>query len=102
MTNPRMLERNRLWKRRLTALGIGTFVGLSALIGRQATQSQTAAAAASVAMSAPTTTTAITLPPPATSVASVPASTNTSSVASVLAPSYSPPIRVNTRTGSSR
>jgi len=98
-----MLERNRLWKRRVTALGIGTFVGLSALIGKQAAQSQTTAAAASVATSAPTTATTITLPLPATSVASLPASTtNASSAASVLAPSYSSPIRVNTRTGSSR
>lgn len=57
MTNPRMNERNRIWKRRVTAAGMAGFVALSALIGKQAGQSQTGIAAGGATAAQPSATT---------------------------------------------
>lgn len=95
MTNPRMLERNRFWKRRVSALGIATFIGLSALIGKQAEQSQMAAAASETASTpAPSTVASVPNTPAATTSPSTASTTTTSSAASTTA--------VHTRTTSSR
>ena len=57
MNNPRMNERNRVWKQRVTAVGVAGFVALSAVIGKQAAQSQTASAAAVTTATQPSATT---------------------------------------------
>src|SRR5947209_691474 len=81
MTNPRMMQRNRHWKRRLTALGVGTFVGLSALIGKQAQQGQAATVDTSpVAVPATGTLTAAVSSPDTTTVASNAVPTTTTAV----------------------
>ncbi len=97
MMNPRMLERNRLWKRRLTALGVGAFVGLSALIGKQAEQS-TVAAVADVPASAP-----ITASTSSALTASVPSAPVTATIASAatIAPTAAPATASSVQTANS-
>src|SRR5436309_1197957 len=100
-----MMERNRQWKRRLAALGICAFVGLSALIGKQSDQNTAAAvdttpvatlatsAQAISAQSSPAATVAASTTAPAVSSASTTSSSITSSSSAA---------KVNTRTSSSK
>lgn len=109
MTQSRMIERNRMWKRRLGVTGVAAFVGLTVMIGKQAEHAAPVSAQGQLA-------------PPATT-ANLPATASDTAglspvpTAPAAAPSFSisnpwavqqpivsqPPItRVRTRTGSSR
>lgn len=92
MTNPRMNERNHLWKRRVTAVGVATFIALSALIGKQAEQNQTAAAPVTASIPAAAAS---------TNVATAP-TTAASTTSPTTSPSVSVASTVNTRTTSSK
>ncbi len=109
MTNPRMNERNRRWKRRLTVGGAALFVGLTALIGKQAEQNQTAAAVADTATSTPavvatasTPTPAATAPPVASSPSNSSSTTSSASSGSTTATTSGITARVHSRTTASR
>ncbi len=103
MTNPRMNERNRTWKRRVTTVGVAGFVALSALIGKQANQSQTAIAAG-VATSAQPSTTTINVATGSGNVRSATTAPQLSAAASSVttASSSSSSTKVNTRTTASK
>ena len=102
MTNPRMLERNRIWKRRLTAVGLAGFVALSALIGKQAEISQAATPASIVTTTQDASTTiASTNNPSSASIVAAPASATTGVTQSSATTASASSTTVHTRTKSS-
>ncbi len=109
MPQSRMIERNRTWKRRLGVTGVAAFVGLTAMIGKQA---EHAAPVSAQDQLAPPATTA-NLPATASDTAGVPSvpsaqaatpsfSIGNSSVAQQPIVPQAPITQARTRTGSSR